>query len=121
MNEEPIDVVPSNSGGAVWLNILLGIWVLISPFVLTFGPSSAAIWNNVATGGAVIILALIHTSMPRQSGWSWVNLLLGIWLIISPFALAFHNATSLWNNVILGIVIAVVAWSNAMTRARSVV
>jgi hypothetical protein len=120
MNEGPIDIAPRNDGGAIWLNICLGIWVLISPFVLAFG-SHAAVWNNVATGGAVIILALIHTSMPRQSGWSWINLILGIWLIVSPFALALHHAAFIWNNVVLGIVIAIVAWSNAAmsTRARA--
>ena len=119
MNERPIDVAPGRAGGAIWLNILLGIWVLISPIVLAFGPSSAAVWNNIATGAAVIILALIHTSMPRQSGWSWVNLLLGIWLIISPFVLVF-GATLLRNNVILGIVIAIVSGSNAAVKAKAI-
>ena len=119
MDERQINGLSQRSnGGAPWLNVLLGIWVIISPFVLAFGPSSAAIWNNVATGGAVAILALISTSMPRQPGWSWTNMLLGIWLLVSPFALGLAGATMLWNNVILGIIIAVVGWANAANRAE---
>jgi SPW repeat len=118
MDERQINVSQRSNGGAPWLNVLLGIWVIISPFILAFGPSPVAVWNNVATGGAVTILALISTTMPRQPGWSWTNMLLGIWLLVSPFALGFASATVLWNNVILGIIIAVVGWANAANRAE---
>lgn len=123
MDERQINMSQRSNGGVSWLNVLLGIWVIISPFVLAFGPFPAAIWNNVATGGVVTILALISTSMPRQPGWSWTNMLVGIWLLISPFALGFAGATAgaaaLWNNVILGIIIAAVGWANAATRAEA--
>jgi len=33
--------------GISWINILLGIWVLISPFVLGFAQAPRAMWNNV--------------------------------------------------------------------------
>jgi hypothetical protein len=98
--------------GISWINILLGIWVLISPFVLTF-TSPSAIWNNVVAGIIVGILAIIRLSTHHQPGWSWINVLLGIWLIISPFVLAFATGAAMWNNVILGIIIGVLALSNA--------
>jgi hypothetical protein len=113
--------VAESSTGISWINILLGIWVIISPFVLGFSLLHAALWNNVATGGAIAILALIRTGVPQQSGWSWVNAILGIWLIISPFALGFVNGAALWNNVILGIIITIVAWGNAAARVRATV
>ena len=117
MDERQINLSQRNTSGAAWLNVLLGIWVVISPFVLAFGPSPVAVWNNVASGGAVAILALLSSSMPRQPGWSWTNVILGIWLIISPFALGLMSATILWNNVILGIIIAIVGWGNAAAKA----
>jgi hypothetical protein len=122
MDERQINLSQRQNGGAPWLNVLLGIWVIISPFVLGFGYSTAAVWNNVATGAAVTILALISTSMPRQRGWSWTTMLLGIWLLISPFALGLTGTAVLWNNVILGIIIAVVGVANAAaTRAEATV
>ena len=102
--------------GANWVNVLLGIWVIISPFIVQFANLPAVMWNNVIVGIVVAILALIRSSMPRQSGWSWVNVILGIWMIISPFVLGATAAAVLWNNIVLGIVIALVAWGNAMVK-----
>jgi hypothetical protein len=110
------DAAPRTAAGISWINVLLGIWVIISPLVLGFSQHPAAMWNNVATGGAVGILALIRTSTPQQPGWSWTNVVLGLWLIISPFALGFATGVALWNNVILGIIIMIVAWGNAASR-----
>jgi hypothetical protein len=116
MNNRQISEGERSTGEMSWINILLGIWVLISPFVLTF-LSPRAIWNNVATGIVVGILAIIRLNTRNQPGWSWINVLLGIWLIISPFALAFAGGAALWNNVILGIIIGLIALGNASARA----
>jgi hypothetical protein len=46
---------------------------------------------------------------------SWINFILGLWLIIAPFALQFRdNPMALWNSVILGIVIAVLSIIRAL-------
>jgi hypothetical protein len=99
----------------------LGIWVIISPFVVQFAQVPAAVWNNVIVGIVIALLALIRTSTPRQSGWSWANVILGIWMIISPFALGAMTTAILWNNIILGVVIALVACGNATMRAHATV
>ncbi|HEY7000178.1 MAG TPA: SPW repeat protein [Candidatus Udaeobacter sp.] len=120
-NRQYINATASDSitGGASWLNVLLGIWVIISPFVVQFARLPAAMWNNVIVGIVIAILALIRTSTPRQIGWSWANGILGIWMIISPFALGTMTTAILWNNIILGIVIAIVASANASMRAHA--
>jgi len=39
----------------------------------------------------------------------WIFVLAGIWLIIAPFVLGYSDTTSaLWNDIVLGIVVAVV-------------
>lgn len=108
-------------GGANWVNVLFGIWVIISPFMVQFSQLPAAVWNNVITGIVIALLALIRTSMPRQPGWSWANVILGIWMIISPFILGVMTTAVLWNNIILGVVIALVAWVSASLRAPAFV
>jgi hypothetical protein len=109
------------TGGASWLNIALGIWVIISPFVVQFWRLPAAMWNNVIVGIVIAILAIIRTSVPRQAGWSWANVILGIWMIISPFALGVTTTAILWTNIILGIVIALIAAVSASSRAPATV
>jgi hypothetical protein len=98
------------------VNIVLGIWVIVSPFVLAFH-SSKAVWSNVVTGVIVGILALIRWSV-RQPGWSWLNLILGAWLVISPFVLVL-SAAAMWNNVILGIIIAALALTNTYSKVSA--
>ena len=105
------------TAGANWVNVLFGIWVMISPFIVQFARLPAAMWNNVIVGIVIALLALIRTSLPRQSGWSWANVILGIWMIISPFVLGVMTTAILWNNIILGIAIGLVAAGNASVRA----
>ncbi|HEX5491953.1 MAG TPA: SPW repeat protein [Candidatus Udaeobacter sp.] len=104
------------SAGVSWINIVLGIWVIISPFIVQFTQFPAAMWNNVIVGIVIAVLAIIRTSVPRQTGWSWVNVILGIWMIISPFALGAMTTAVLWNNIILGIVIALIATGSASSK-----
>ena len=111
----------ATAAGSSWLNIVLGIWVIISPFVLQFARFPAAMWNNVIVGIVIAVLAIIRTSLASQRGWSWTNVILGIWMIISASALGVMTTAMLWNNIILGIVIAIVAGTNASMRTHAVV
>jgi hypothetical protein len=96
------------------LNIIAAIWLVISPFVLGFTETAAAT-NNYIVGIIVGVLALIKVMSPRTMAWpSWLNIILGLWLIISPFFLGFITVSALWNNIILGIIVAALAaWSSA--------
>ena len=107
----------ATAAGSSWLNIVLGIWVIISPFLLQFARFPAAMWNNVIVGIVIAVLAIIRTSLASQRGWSWTNVILGIWMIISPFALGAMTTAVLWNNILLGIVIALIAIGSASSRA----
>lgn len=117
MEERQNSIQQYDTGGAFWINVLLGIWVIVSPFVLAAPLLTSAIWNNVATGAAVAILALLRTSFPRERGWSWANVILGVWLIISPFVLGFTSGRLLWNDIVLGIIIAIVGIGNAWSTS----
>jgi hypothetical protein len=110
-----------HSGGgsakaASTINVLAGIWLIISPFVLRYWHIEAASWNNIIVGIVVLVLAAIRVSDPaRRMALSWVNLVLGIWLFISPWALRYNNySTPMSNDVVLGIIVFVCAiWSLA--------
>ena len=102
--------------GSSWINIMLSIWVIVSPFVLA-SHSSKAIWNNVVVGAVVGILALIGWGT-HQTGWSWLNLILGMWLVISQFVL-FLSGPAMWNNVVLGIIIGAFSLTNTYSRASA--
>jgi hypothetical protein len=117
MNEQGIRVT-ERSGVSSLVNVLLGFWIIISPFVLGLH-APKAIWNNVVVGAVVGILAIVRWSAD-QAGWSWLNLFLGIWLVISPFVLVLGTA-AMWNNVIPGIIVAAFALTNTYSKASSLI
>lgn len=90
-----------------WLMLIFGVWMIISPFILGYGAVAAAVWNSIIIGIAVVVFALAVMSQ-RQMWEEWVNLILGVWLIIAPFVLVFANDSPVaaWNHVIFGILIA---------------
>lgn len=97
------------------LDILAGIWLLLSPFILGFAGEPAALWNNVIFGLIVAILAGSRvTGEGYKTTWpSWVSFVIGLWLLIAPYMLGYaFIPAALWNSIILGLVIAVLAlWS----------
>jgi hypothetical protein len=95
------------------IDVVAGIWLILSPFVLAIA-GEAARWNAIALGAAVTALAGTRVlGAYRAAGLSWINVMLGIWLIISPWPLGgFEDPAIFWNSVMAGIVIATCAsWS----------
>jgi len=41
-----------------WAVLVLGLWILLSPFVLAFSGLSQAMWSNVISGVLIVIFAL---------------------------------------------------------------
>ncbi len=44
--------------GLKWIVFLLGLWVLVSPWILGFSTYTLAMWSNVVAGVLIIIIAL---------------------------------------------------------------
>lgn len=91
-----------------WVNVILGIWVVISPFVLGFSNRTAMMWNDIATGAAIVLVALFRSA---SRSTTLLNVLLGVWLVVSPFVLGASRAVAVRNNIVLGAIIAIVALS----------
>lgn len=41
-----------------WVQLVLGLWVLVSPWILGFAEITTALWSNVIIGILVVISAL---------------------------------------------------------------
>src|SRR5437660_1756768 len=98
MNNTYTNAPQDASRPASVLNVLAGIWLIISPWVLGFVDVQTAFWNTLLCGIAVLVLAAIRLGTAGTEGLSWANLILGIWLIISPFVLGFAAAQTAMGN-----------------------
>ena len=101
------------------VNIVLGAWMVIASWILGYSGVTAALWNDIIVGVIVLILAWAREANPGGiAAMSWINALLGLWLIAAPFVLAFSNQpTALWNNIVVGILVAFLGtWSALATN-----
>src|SRR6185369_3281936 len=95
------------------INILLGIWLILAPFVLGYASLQVAMWNDIILGALVLAIAMIRTFGTALGTASWVNVVLGIWLVIAPFVLNYgDNPSPRWNDIILGMLVIIFAWSS---------
>jgi hypothetical protein len=91
------------------VNLILGLWLVVSPWALAFEAEANPTWNAVILGILIAAVALI--ALFRVMAWEeWVNLALGVWLVISPWLVGFSDlVAAMWNAVIVGAVVAVLA------------
>lgn len=82
------------------LNVILGIWLFISAFA--WPHSQAQMTNTWILGVLAVIFALVATRAPQVR---YLNTLLAIWLFISAFALPRVSVGTVWNNVIVAILL----------------
>ena len=83
-----------------WTIIILSILLGISPFVLGFSSSVAALWTSLIVGVALLITGIAK--------WYKAAFVLGIWVFMSPFILGFSSIPgALWTSLVIGAIIAV--------------
>jgi hypothetical protein len=90
--------------------LVLGAWLFFSPFWMPgyASPVSTAAWNAYVFGILVALFAIAALASPRR--WEeWVELVLGVWLIVSPFILLFYGNEkgAAWNTVIVGLLVCI--------------
>jgi SPW repeat len=102
-----------------WTHVLLGVWLVISPWVVGFTASAGALRSAVIFGAAVIIVALWALYRPLQRGPEWVNAVLGVLLFLTPWAMGYRaEMGASWNAWALGTMIVVFAAYTFLPRMR---
>jgi len=95
------------------INLILGVLLLISPWVLGFSAVAAATWTAVILGVVIAADSIWALVQQRDKAPEWVDLVLGVLAFISPWALGFSGvAAAAWTAWILGLVIVVLTAVN---------
>jgi hypothetical protein len=91
------------------INALAGLFLLFSPWMLGFTDTANASWNAWIVGAVIAIIAL--SSLIALYEWEeWVNLVLGAWAIIAPWALGFSALSgAVAAHIVVGLIVAVLA------------
>ena len=85
-------------------NLVAAMFLLVAPWLFVRANPTAAIDLRVS-GAAIAILSL--AAMVAFSRWDeWANLLLGTWLIVSPWLLGFAHTRAMHFSIAAGAVVA---------------
>jgi hypothetical protein len=89
------------------INLILGAWLFLTPWIFGFVPEAAASWNAWLTGLAIGVLAI--AALVAIAEWEeWINLVLGLWVAASAWIVGFaSHATATRVHVLVGIAVAV--------------
>jgi hypothetical protein len=88
-------------------NLLFALFLFVTPWLFAYSNEDAKI--DMWTSGAVIA-AICFASFIAFSKWEeWINLLLGIWLIASPWVLGFAHTRAMHFSIGIGAVVAFMA------------
>jgi hypothetical protein len=97
------------------LVILIGAWLTASPDVMGYvGPERLI---NHVTGPLVVAAATIALSENTRSV-RWLNVALGIWLIVAPVVLRYEPLHIGVRSSVMGVAIMVLSWIGGTRRQR---
>jgi hypothetical protein len=93
---------------ADWVNLVLAVVLVLSPWVLAFSAGAATF--NALIAGLVIGLIAIGTLVAFAQWEEWVTLVLGLWVLVAPFVLGFTaDAMAMWTHILVGLAVAILA------------
>ncbi len=84
-----------------------GLFLFVSPWLFAYADKDARLdlWASGAAIAAISIAAIV-----AFSNWEeWLNLLLGLWLIASPWVLGFVHTRAMHVSIGLGVMVAFMA------------
>lgn len=110
--------------GISWTNFGLGVWLFFAPFLLGYSGTTSAYYEDLVVGFLIAAFALFRATGSSENlplaGASWTVAILGFWAVLAPFALGYAAvAAALWNDVIIGLAVAVLATYNAVQEPHS--
>ncbi len=105
----------------VWanvVNIVLGIWFIIAPFVLKFSDRPSPMWTSIVGGAILLVLAgwAVLDEKARHQTWiQYINGLMGIWFVIFSYVHPLGHLAGIanvrWTTIVGGLIALVLsAW-----------
>src|SRR6267154_5286122 len=81
-------------------SLLLGVWLVLSPFALGF--AGAAVWVTIVLGLFVILFAVEGFVIPSYLE-EWGEVLLGLALLVAPWTVGYESVSATVSSGVSGI------------------
>ncbi|GAA4397185.1 hypothetical protein GCM10023187_06240 [Nibrella viscosa] len=87
---------------ARFINIGIGLWLMVSPAVLPLSEKAAE--HQYLVGPVMVAFAIIAISEATRNV-RYVNTLIGVWLLVAPWVLGDHSTLETLNVMAAGVLI----------------
>jgi len=100
---------------STWLNLLLGLWLMVSPLVIYFANRRAlrVLWEDFLLGFGIAVFTFVRIVSRKKSEMvfaDWFILTLGFLTLVNPILYRYTNAPiAKWNNLVVGTVVLALA------------
>ena len=96
------------------INLVLGAWLIASPWIFGYSTIDAAAWDSVVVGAIILIIGLTRVVSLVGPALARVNIVLGLWTIASPWIFGYAaGGPAMWNSVAVGVVVTLLALLSA--------
>ncbi len=96
-------------------SVAVGLWLMFGPAVL--GSSASAAHSDHLLGALIVTVATIALADVGRAA-RFVNVLLGAWVMVSPWLLAGATASAVWNDAIVGGLVIVLSFPRGRIGER---
>src|ERR1700716_213626 len=88
-------------------NLILGAFLFVSPWIFGFDAGRAT--ENAMIAG-IVIAVLAIAALAAFAVWEeWLNLIVGLWTLVSPWVFGFQGTTAMTVHVVIGAAVAILA------------
>ena len=88
-------------------NLVLGAFLFFSPWMFGFDAGKPS--GNAYISGIVIAVLAIAALAAFAIWEEWLNLIVGLWTLVSPWVLGFQGTTAMTVHVLIGVAVAALA------------
>ena len=108
-----------------WIIAATGLWEILAPFIIGYSSATGAMVDAIILGILLLGFGLwggLVNSTGTEKAMSWINAVLGLWLVLAPFILSYSSVTgAMVNDIIVGVVVVILgAWA-AVVAGKSTV
>ncbi len=104
------------------INLLAGLWLVAYYLVLVDPVAGEQPWNQAIPGMLIALMAGYRIARPYATrAMAWMNVLLGLWLIIAPFIWGYYSFAPghTWNSIIPGVIVVAAGTWSALSGGRA--
>ena len=108
--------------GLSWVIAVAGLWEILAPFIIGYSSATGAMVDAIIFG--ILLLGIgIWAALVNSNGTikvlSWINAVLGLWVLLAPFIIGYSKTTgAMVNDLIIGIVVVILGIWAAVAPGR---